>query len=157
MCGVPDAAELGARARDLGRRLLEKGPDFVMGDLWPASVLVSRDGVLHVIDWELSTRGRPCQDLGHLVAHLWMGAGRCMGRIWRDVSHGGAPGGHSDIHRCGHPLCMRGPDPYRGSVYAGGPLGHLGKREPGFRRAVDIAVETLRTGRLPEAARVSRG
>jgi 5-methylthioribose kinase len=72
--GVPDAAELGARAEELGSRLLERGASFVMGDLWPPSVLVDRQGRPWIIDWELCTLGHPAQDLGHLAAHLWMHA-----------------------------------------------------------------------------------
>ena len=72
--GVPDAADLGARAEELGIRLLEKGPSFVMGDLWPPSVLVDQRGRPWVIDWELCTMGSAAQDLGHLAAHLWMHA-----------------------------------------------------------------------------------
>lgn len=70
--GAPEAAAGGARALALGQRLLSPGGHFVMGDLWPASVLVDGQGQPWVIDWELSTWGRPAQDLGHLAAHLWM-------------------------------------------------------------------------------------
>lgn len=70
--GAPDAAVGGARALALGERLLEPGSHFVMGDLWPASVLVDPSGQPWVIDWELSTWGHPAQDLGHLAAHLWL-------------------------------------------------------------------------------------
>lgn len=72
--GAADAAVLGQAAVDLGLRWLEPGPAFVMGDLWPPSVLVRESGAVHVIDWELSTPGWPAQDLGHLVAHLALGA-----------------------------------------------------------------------------------
>lgn len=72
--GVPDAADLGARAEELGERLLERGASFVMGDLWPPSVLVDRHQRPWIIDWELCTLGHPAQDLGHLAAHLWMQA-----------------------------------------------------------------------------------
>ena len=72
--GVPDAADLGARAEELGLRLLQKGTCLVMGDLWPPSVLLDQGGRPWVIDWEFSTMGRPAQDLGHLAAHLWMQA-----------------------------------------------------------------------------------
>lgn len=60
---------------DLGVRLLEPGRCLVMGDLWPASVLVGPTWI-GVIDWELSHFGVPAQDLGHLVAHLALGAER---------------------------------------------------------------------------------
>lgn len=46
-----------------------QGSCLIMGDLWPASVLV-RDGALVVIDWEMSHFGQPGQDVGHLLAHL---------------------------------------------------------------------------------------
>lgn len=72
--GVPEAAVLGGRAVALGRRWLERGPAFVMGDLWPPSVLVAAPSRVHLIDWELAVAGWPAQDLGHLVAHLALGA-----------------------------------------------------------------------------------
>ncbi len=72
LAGVPDAAALGATAVALGERLRAPGRCVVMGDLWPPSVLVGPDGVLTVIDWELSTAGEPAQDVGHLAAHLWL-------------------------------------------------------------------------------------
>ena len=68
--GVPDAASLGAALRALGERFLAGGAHFVMGDLWPPSVLVRANGRFVVIDWELATRGYRAQDLGHLAAHL---------------------------------------------------------------------------------------
>ena len=67
--GAEDAERLGAVALDLGRRLVEPGRCLVMGDLWPASVLLRPEG-LRVIDWEFATYGNPAQDVGHLVAHL---------------------------------------------------------------------------------------
>lgn len=72
--GVVDAALLGARAEELGARLLEPGPSFVMGDLWPPSILVDVRGRPWIIDWEFCTKGLLAQDLGHLAAHLWMQA-----------------------------------------------------------------------------------
>lgn len=72
--GVSEAAALGARAVALGERWLEPGPCFVMGDLWPPSVLIGGAASVHVIDWELAVAGWPAQDLGHLVAHLALGA-----------------------------------------------------------------------------------
>ena len=115
--------------------------------------------MLHVIDWELSTRGRPCQDLGHLAAHLWMGAwvgawgADLAGRfLTAALPHGSPTSTDVAIHFACEVLIRT-----VGPFHAGGPLGQLGTREPRFRRAVDVAVETLRTGRLPEAARVSRG
>lgn len=74
--GVSDAAALGAAAEALGRSLLAAGPVFVMGDLWPPSVLVQPGGGLVLIDWEMCTRGQRGQDVAHLAAHLWLGAAR---------------------------------------------------------------------------------
>ena len=68
--GVPDADALGAALRDLGERLLSPADCFVMGDLWPRSVLLDDHGSFTVIDWEMATVGRRCQDVGHLLAHL---------------------------------------------------------------------------------------
>jgi len=73
--GCPEHAILGARAADLGARLLGPGPCLTMGDLWPRSVLTDGE-TLGVIDWEFAHAGNPAQDLGHLAAHLWMHARR---------------------------------------------------------------------------------
>jgi len=72
---VPDAELLGARAEVLGKRLQQPGRCWVMGDLWPASILVAPEG-LRLIDWELTHFGQPAQDVAHLAAHLWMQAHR---------------------------------------------------------------------------------
>lgn len=69
--GIADATQLGRRALALGQELCRPGSVFIMGDLWPRSVLVSKQH-LAVIDWEFAHWGRPAQDVGHLVAHLWM-------------------------------------------------------------------------------------
>jgi 5-methylthioribose kinase len=69
--GVSDATRLGRRAFTLGEELCRPGGVFIMGDLWPRSLLVSNQH-LAVIDWEFAHWGRPAQDVGHLVAHLWM-------------------------------------------------------------------------------------
>lgn len=66
---------LGAAAAALGDRLCQPGRCLIMGDLWPPSVLATARG-WRVIDWEFSHYGRPCQDLGHLLAHLWLAADR---------------------------------------------------------------------------------
>lgn len=73
--GLADANALGARAEDLGQRLLEPGVCLTMGDLWPPSVLVVESG-LRIIDWELAHFGRPMQDVAHFAAHGWMQAHR---------------------------------------------------------------------------------
>lgn len=69
--GVRDAHRLGRRAIALGKILCRPGCVFVMGDLWPHSVLVEEEG-LAVIDWEMAHWGRPAQDVSHFAAHLWM-------------------------------------------------------------------------------------
>lgn len=69
--GERQADEVGARLKRLGLRLQQPGSCWIMGDLWPPSVLVADDG-LRVIDWELSHWGHPAQDLAHLGAHLWL-------------------------------------------------------------------------------------
>lgn len=149
--GVADAAALGARARDLGERLLSPGPTFVMGDLWPASVLVSHDGTPHVIDWELCTRGRACQDLGHLAAHLWMGAHRGawsagLARRFLAAVRSGAPDRPEDtaVHFACEVL-VRSAGPFRG----GGPFAGLADDDPAVVSAIAVACQALRTGELP--------
>ena len=69
--GLPDASELGRQAVAYGEKLQQPGVALIMGDLWPASILVTDVG-LRIIDWELAHYGRPSQDVGHLAAHLWM-------------------------------------------------------------------------------------
>ena len=44
---------------------------LVMGDLWPASVLVSPPKFF-IIDWEFATHGHVEQDVAHLAAHIRM-------------------------------------------------------------------------------------
>jgi len=69
-------------AAALARFLEEPGRCLIMGDLWPASVLLRSDG-LRLVDWEFAHYGRPLQDCAHFAAHCWMlearGASR---RIW---------------------------------------------------------------------------
>lgn len=92
------AAEMERLGEDL---LIMPGCCFIMGDLWPASVLLRRlqplsetDAAafatslpstaksaiggsgweLSLIDWEFSHWGQPGQDLGHFLAHLFMWA-----------------------------------------------------------------------------------
>lgn len=81
--GISNAASLGARTRELGDLLMQKGTCMIMGDLWPPSVLM--DGERQwLIDWELAHFGRPLQDIGHLTAHLWLygeAAGREPGEL----------------------------------------------------------------------------
>ncbi len=69
--GFIEAVEIGNRCRHLGEKFNSVGKCLIMGDLWPASVLVDDDR-LRLIDWELTHFGRPSQDVAHLSAHLWM-------------------------------------------------------------------------------------
>lgn len=62
-----------------GELLQELGKVLIMGDLWLPSIFVTTNG-LRIIDWELSHFGRPSQDIGHLVAHLWMHQHRFAGQ-----------------------------------------------------------------------------
>lgn len=57
------------KLRNLGNTLLEEGICCIMGDLWPASILVENEN-FWVIDWEFSHYGRPLQDVAHFCAHL---------------------------------------------------------------------------------------
>ncbi len=83
--GVDDGGALGAHADALGRGLTEPGVCLTMGDLWPQSVLCDGEDV-RVIDWEFAHYGRPCQDVAHLGAHLWLahagGAGEGALAAW---------------------------------------------------------------------------
>jgi len=69
--GIEDAEDLGLKARQLGTRLLQEGSCLIMGDLWPASVHVTPNG-LRIIDWEFVHYGNPAQDIAHFSSHLWM-------------------------------------------------------------------------------------
>ena len=60
-------------ARAVGNRLRVPGPALIMGDLWLPSLLTDGEAI-RVIDWEFAHAGQPAQDLGHLLAHLWMHA-----------------------------------------------------------------------------------
>jgi len=73
--GLADADELGKQAVQFGEHLQQPGHNLIMGDLWPASVIVT-DSAVRIIDWELAHYGYPSQDIGHLSAHLWMHAHR---------------------------------------------------------------------------------
>lgn len=68
---LPNAQKIGEIAVAYGELLQEPGKVLIMGDLWLQSIFVTTNG-LRIIDWELSHYGRPSQDVGHLVAHLWM-------------------------------------------------------------------------------------
>lgn len=62
-----------AQTKALGEALLDPGKCLVMGDLWPASILIKNSNV-RLIDWEFVHFGRPLQDVGHFAAHCWMQA-----------------------------------------------------------------------------------
>ena len=77
----------------LGERFLEPGKCLIMGDLWPASICLTVQGI-RLIDWEFVHWGQPAQDLGHLMAHCWLiseaHAGTaiqvCIDHFWRAFS-----------------------------------------------------------------------
>lgn len=71
--GVADYEILGEKVRMMGKKFLKPGLCLTMGDLWPSSILVD-NGKLGLIDWEFCHFGYPAQDVGHLLAHLWMQA-----------------------------------------------------------------------------------
>jgi len=90
---VPDEA-FETNTKSLGKKLMQPGRCLVMGDLWPASILVSR-GNLRLIDWEFVHFGRPLQDAGHFAAHCWMQAhaspsprqARRWKKLWQSFWH----------------------------------------------------------------------
>ena len=150
--GAPDASALGRVARAVGQRFLEPGRCLVMGDLWPASLLV-RGGGFRIIDWELAHFGNPAQDLGHLVAHLTMwgvvkhqeeDAGEAIAgllRAYRDVLGSFTPGLLDDevltdtaVH-FGAELLARTWGPFAASGPLGGRAPHATSR---------LALEALR-------------
>ena len=162
--GVDDAEALGGRAEALGEALLETGRCLTMGDLWPASVLVSGEG-LRLIDWELAHYGRPLQDVAHWEAHLWMqrhraptpaveaavealraafrdgyreAVGEAMDALWTDAERRDAA-----VH-VGAEILVRAVGPFRaGYLYAG-----LAPDHPAVQAAVAAAADRLRR---PEA------
>lgn len=72
---VQDSAlvdKLKNKCTDLGNRLTSPGKCLIMGDLWPASVLVNQAWEIRIIDWEFVHFGRPLQDVGHCAAHCRM-------------------------------------------------------------------------------------
>lgn len=71
--GIADYKILGEKTRTMGKKFLEPGLCLTMGDLWPCSILVE-NGKIRLIDWEFCHFGYPAQDVGHLLAHLWMQA-----------------------------------------------------------------------------------
>ncbi|PWN05329.1 phosphotransferase [Rhodohalobacter mucosus] len=67
----PDFRSAAERCRQLGRLLMKQGRCLLMGDLWPPSLLWSRNKI-RIIDWEFVHYGRPLQDLAHFCAHCMM-------------------------------------------------------------------------------------
>lgn len=55
----------------LGEQLLKPGKCLIMGDLWPASICMTEQGI-RLLDWEFVHWGQPAQDLGHFMAHCWL-------------------------------------------------------------------------------------
>jgi Ser/Thr protein kinase RdoA (MazF antagonist) len=152
--GVADAAALGASAAAVGEDLTGPGACLIMGDLWPPSVLCDGVGV-RVIDWEFAHYGRPCQDVAHLGAHLWMahagdaGGGEGARAAWEGFSAAyvfGAPGAAwsgGELGACavhfGAEVLTRTVGAFAGSVAVA----------PGAERAVGRAVGALRSGEDP--------
>ncbi|MCB9780871.1 MAG: aminoglycoside phosphotransferase family protein [Alphaproteobacteria bacterium] len=148
--GIPDAAALGDRARVLGELLLAPGDVWVHGDLWPPSVRVAAE-CLVLIDWEFSTTGRRCQDLGHLAAHLWMQADR--GRIDPDSGRALLQGyGRLEERDRSETAVHLGCEILARTVGAF-VAGFLYDAVPDAARqhAVCVAAEAIRTGQLPTA------
>jgi len=80
---MPDAEKIGKLCRQLGEKLNSVGKCLIMGDLWPLSILLDRNGI-RLIDWELTHFGRPAQDVAHLAAHLWMMSHRASGQSQKE-------------------------------------------------------------------------
>jgi 5-methylthioribose kinase len=158
---LPDADELGRQAIALGELLQQPGLCVIMGDLWPPSILVTADG-LRLIDWELAHFGRPCQDVGHLAAHLWMyihraptdgaaaqahaalqgflGAYRSALGLEFDALFGSQGIRESAVH-LGAEVLVRAVGAFQdGYLYAG-----LGLDDPQVREAVEVAAEHIRS------------
>lgn len=72
--GIADAQALGKKAVHLGEKFMSGGSCFIMGDLWPKSILIDEgdNTRIRLIDWEFAHFGRPSQDVAHFMAHLWM-------------------------------------------------------------------------------------
>lgn len=70
---IPQAREIASKIVEVGQWISKPGICLIMGDLWPPSILISKQG-LRIIDWEFAHFGWPVQDVAHLSAHLWMQA-----------------------------------------------------------------------------------
>lgn len=156
-CGVVDADLLGVRAAALGRRFLEPGVCLLMGDLWPASVLLP-PGEIGLIDWEFAHCGRPAQDVAHLAAHLWMRSlqpepagmrARIAGRAFleayikysdtEDTQSIAALDEDAGVH-FGCEILMRTAGPFQAGYLFEGMSGE----EPEFRMAIETAAAAIR-------------
>ena len=75
-CHAFDAStreRVGDEVELLARTFLEPGHCLIMGDLWPRALLIDPSSSrASLIDWEFVHWGSPAQDVGHLLAHLWM-------------------------------------------------------------------------------------
>jgi len=87
--GIADAQELGKKAVHLGEKFMSDGSCFIMGDLWPKSILVNEgdNTKIRLIDWEFAHFGRPSQDIAHFLAHLWMLEHRAPSETGRSLIH----------------------------------------------------------------------
>ena len=112
---------------------------------------VGPGGPLQVLDWQFSTRGQRCQDLGHLAAHLWMGtqAGHwdtgAARRFLQAACGVGAAGAPDLATHFSCEVLIRTVGRFRDS----GPSAGHGPADPGLRQAVACATDPLRTGGLP--------
>jgi len=153
-----------ANAVALGERLLGPGRCWIMGDLWPPSILC-RDRALHAIDWEFAHFGQPLQDRAHFLAHCRMHAiaagdaevagrfrrcGRDFDRAYREAL------GESDLDpdadrrdtrvHFGAEILMRVLGPFSGS----GPFASMGANDPRARRAAREAIALLADPDAPD-------
>jgi len=143
--GLP--RDLGQPAVELGRRLVQDpGAALIMGDFWPASILVAEPEV-RVIDWEFVHHGNPAQDLGHLLAHLWMiglqeapSARSCWDGFREGYSHHWHDGVWRDaaIHFASE-LAARMVGPFS----TGSPFHEVGPQERQFGIAVHAVADSL--------------
>jgi len=87
--GIVDAQTLGKKAVHLGEKFMSAGSCFIMGDLWPKSILVDEgdNTNIRLIDWEFAHFGRPSQDVAHFLAHLWMLEHRAASETGRSLIH----------------------------------------------------------------------
>jgi len=58
----------------LADKVMSPGLCLTMGDFWPLSVLLCKNDIPAIIDWEFVHFGFPFQDFAHMWAHIWMHA-----------------------------------------------------------------------------------